>query len=141
MGCYFLCSASFLPPLCYYSICYERGSFIRAYSCDLSLQGQVDTKLVFYIKRGKLSNWGTNMSFFFVVLSIMEVCSAEIFILYVFSVRTDNRYVSVSADISVYRPIIGFADMGKSLSVSVIGIGRYRMPYRQPYRYTHKHQS
>ena len=40
-----------------------------------------------------------------------------------------------------YRPIIGFADMGKSLSVSVIGIGRYRMPYRQPYRYTHKHQS
>ena len=56
------------------------------------------------------------------------------------SVRTDNRYVSVSADISVYRPIIGFADMSKPLSVSVIGIGRYRMPYRQPYRYTSRDQ-
>ena len=57
------------------------------------------------------------------------------------SVRTNNQYVSVSANISVYRPIIGFTDMGKSLSVSVIGISRYRMPYLQPHRYTNKLQS
>ena len=50
------------------------------------------------------------------------------------------RYVSVSADISVYRLIIGFADMSKPLSVLVIGIGRYRTPYRQPYRYNSRDQ-
>ena len=66
-------------------------------------------------------------------IQVKNSMSTHIYLIWFFtcllvSGRTDNRYVSVSADISVIGRYIGLADKVNAyryrLSVSVIGIGR-----------------